>query len=109
MQKKGRRGRLQHSPKPSIEKRIADLTDKFDGDTQRLRAQLIFDLKTLLDIAMEQALSTGGRQTQERQNWAKLATYITQVINGISKTYDITQIKTELEQLRKTIGELEKQ
>jgi hypothetical protein len=39
----------------------------------------------------------------------RLAAYISQVINSISKTYDITQIKTELEQLRKTIGELEKQ
>ncbi len=109
MQKKGRGGRHRHCPQRFLQKRVTDLTEKFDGDTQHIRAQLIIDLKNLLEIAMEQALSTGGRKTKERQTWAKLAAYITQIINGITKTYDVTQIKTELEDLRKTIGDLEKQ
>ena|GEM_PF-2012661 len=92
-----------------LQKRITDLTEKFDGDTQRIRSQLIQELRSLLEIATEQALETGGKKPAERQNWVRLAAYISQVINNISKTYDITQIKTELEQLRKTIGELEKQ
>jgi hypothetical protein len=104
---RGRGSRLR--PKRFLKKRISDLTEKFDGDTQRIRSQLILDLRSLLEIATEQALATGGRKPAERQNWVRLAAYISQVINGISKTYDVAQIKTELEELRKTIGELEKQ
>ena len=102
-------GRSHRLPKCSLQKRISNLTEKFDGDTQRIRAQLIMELKGLQETAVEQVQSTTGRKTPEQQNWARLAAYISQVINSISKTYDITQIKTELEQLRKTIGELEKQ
>ncbi len=85
------------------------MTEKFDGDTQRVRAQLIFDLQSLHEVAMDKVLSTTGPKGAEQQNWVKIATYISQVINGITKTYDVTQIKTELDELRKTIGELEKQ
>ena len=58
---------------------------------------------------MQQIFSTRGKKATEQQNWVKIAAYISQVINGIGKTYDVTQIKSELEQLRKTIGEIEKQ
>jgi hypothetical protein len=109
MQKPIEGGRANRPPRRFLEKRIINLTEKFDGDTQRVRAQLILDLRSLLEIATEQALATGGKKPAERQNWVRLAAYISQVINSISKTYDITQIKNELEQLRKTIGELEKQ
>jgi methionyl-tRNA synthetase len=102
-------GRSHKAPRRFLEKRIANLTEKFDGDTQRVRAQLILDLQSLLEVAIQQVQSTTGRKTPEHQQWARLAAYISQVINSISKTYDITQIKNELEQLRKTIGELEKQ
>ena len=103
------RGRGQLRPKRFLQKRISNLTEKFDGDTQNIRSQLILDLRSLLEVATEQALATGGKKPAERQNWVRLAAYISQVINSISKTYDISQIKNELEQLRKTIGELEKQ
>jgi hypothetical protein len=102
-------GRSHKPPHRSLQKRISNLTEKFDGDTQRIRAQLILELKTLQETAIEQVQSAAWRKTPEHQNWMRLAAYISQVINSISKTYDITQIKTELEQLRKTIGELEKQ
>jgi hypothetical protein len=109
MQKRGEGGRLQHHPARFLQKRITDLTDKFDGDTQRVRAQLIMDLQALQEVAIQQVFSTRGKKATEQQNWVKIAAYISQVINGIGKTYDITQIKTELEQLRKTVGALEKQ
>jgi hypothetical protein len=67
------------------------------------------ELKGIQETAINQVQSTTGKKTADQQNWVRLAAYISQVINSISKTYDITQIKTELEQLRKTIGELEKQ
>jgi Skp family chaperone for outer membrane proteins len=102
-------GGAHKASKHTLQKRISNLTEKFDGDTQRIRAQLILELKSLQETAVEQVQSTTGRKTREQQNWARLAAYISQVINSISKTYDITQIKNELEQLRKMIGELEKQ
>ena len=102
-------GRSHQPQNRSLQKRISNLTEKFDGDTQRLRAQLIMELKTMQETAVDQVNSTTGKKTADQQNWVRLAAYISQVINSISKTYDITQIKTELEELRKTIGELEKQ
>jgi hypothetical protein len=65
-------------------------------------------LQTRHEVAVQQALSKRGTKGTEQQNWVKIAAYISQVINGITKTYDVTQIKTELDELRKTIGELEK-
>jgi len=102
-------GGAHKAPKHTLQKRISNLTEKFDGDTQRIRAQLILELKSLQETAVEQVQSTTGRKTREQQNWARLTAYISQVINSISKTYDIIQIKNELKQLRKIIGELEKQ
>ena len=102
-------GRGDRPPRRFLAKRISNLTEKFDGDTQKIRAQLILELKSLQEIAIDQVQSATWRKTKDHQNWARLATYISQVINSISKTYDITQIKTELEKLRKTIGEIEKQ
>lgn len=109
MQKTYRGGRGRPYPKRFLERRICNLTEKFDGDTQSIRSELILGLRSLLEIATEQSLSAGGRKAAERQNWVRLAAYISQVINGISKTYDIAEIKNELEQLRKTVEELNKQ
>jgi hypothetical protein len=108
MQKTYRGGRGQVAPKRFLQRRISNLTQKFDGDTQNIRSQLIFELRSLLEVATEQSLSTGGQKAAERQNWIKLATYISQVINNISKTYDVSQIKDELEALKKTVAELDK-
>ena len=99
---------VRQPPNRFLQRRISNLTEKFDGDTQRMRAQLIMELKALQETAVDQVQSTTGKKTSEQQNWARLATYISQVINSISKTYDLTQIKAELEELRKTVGDLDK-
>jgi phage host-nuclease inhibitor protein Gam len=96
-------------PKRFLQRRISNLTEKFDGDTQKIRAQLLLELKSLQEMAIEQVQSATWRKGKEHQEWARLATYISQVINSISKTYDVTQIKDELEELRKTVEELGKQ
>ena len=102
-------GRSNRHPNRFLQRRISNLTEKFDGDTQRIRAQLIMELKGLQETAVDQVQSARGNKTIEQQNWVRLAAYLSQVINSIGKTYDITQIKDELEELRKTIGELDKQ
>jgi hypothetical protein len=108
MQKTYRGDRRKQSPKRLIQRRISNLAEKFDGDTQRIRSQLIFELRSLLEVAAEQSLGTGGQKTADRQNWVRLAAYISQVINGITKTYDVTQIKAELEELRISIADMDK-
>ncbi len=67
-----------------------------------------FWTQNFAELAVEQVRTKKGRKTLEHQSWAKLATYISQVINGITKTYDVGQIKAELDALKKAIGELEK-
>ncbi len=99
----------QHAPKHFLQRRISNLTEKFDGDTQRIRAQLIMELKALQEVAVDQVQSAHGNKTGEHRNWIQLAGYISQVINGITKTYDVAQIKTELDQLRKRVEEIGKQ
>jgi hypothetical protein len=101
-------GRSRQHPNRFLQRRISNLTEKFDGDTQRVRAQLIMELKALQETAVDQVHSSRGNKTIEQQSWVRLAAYLSQVINSIGKTYDIAQIKAELEQLRKTIGEMEK-
>jgi hypothetical protein len=103
----GGRSRRQ-PPNRFLQKRISNLTEKFDGDTQRVRAQLILELKGLQEMAIEQVQSSTWRKGKEHQEWARLATYISQVINSISKTYDVSQIKDELEELRKTVLDIDK-
>jgi hypothetical protein len=102
-------GRSQRPPNRFLQRRISNLTDKFDGDTQHIRAQLIMELKALQETAVDQVQSARGNKTIEQQNWVRLAAYLSQVINSIGKTYDIAQIKAELEELRKTVGEMDKQ
>jgi hypothetical protein len=101
-------GRSRQHTHRFIERRITNLSEKFDGDTQHIRAQLIMELKVLQETAIQQTQSVPGRKTADQQNWVRLATYISQVINSISKTYDLSQIKDELEELRKSIGDMGK-
>ncbi len=96
-------------PKRFLQRRISNLAEKFDGDTQRVRAQLIMELKALQETAVDQVQSARGNKTAEHQNWIRIAAYLSQVINSIGKTYDISQIKDELEELRKTVGALPKE
>jgi len=102
-------GRVKRAPKRFLKRRISNLTEKFDGDTQKIRAQLLLELKGLQEMAIEQIQSATWRKGKEHQEWARLATYISQVINSISKTYDVTQIKDELDELRKTVEDISKE
>jgi len=94
-------------PRGGLERRVNQIVEKFDGDTQRIRGQLIAELEALVDVANEKAINiTNPKQWKQRQNWVRLAAYIAQVINSISKTYDLAQIKQELEELRKIVREM---
>jgi len=101
------RGGLAHdSSSTFLERRVAHISERFDGDTQKTRTQLILDLQSLLEVTKEQVLSIPGKRGRQHQEWIRIAAYLSQVINSVSKTYDIAQIKRQLDELRKQIEEL---
>lgn len=95
--------------KPTLKKRIVKIAKKFDGDTQRVRGQLILDLKVLAELAHNQAtkIKERGRPAKKQQKWAQLAAYISNTINRIAKEYDDKKILKELEELKKMAINLE--
>jgi hypothetical protein len=92
-----------------VQKRIAKITDKFNLNTQKIRFQLILQLKTLAELAQQKAHDTHPTQVQTQQDWTRLAAYISQVINVISKTYDETNINAQLKELVKKVAETNKE
>jgi len=59
-------------------------------------------------MAQQKAIDTHTLSVESKQNWARLAAYISQVINSIGKTYGETQITAELERLEQMIKEATK-
>ncbi|HVP16332.1 MAG TPA: hypothetical protein VMT42_03100 [candidate division Zixibacteria bacterium] len=100
--------RINLSP-ATVHKRITSIADKFSLDTQKIRFELILQLKTLAEMAQQKAHDTHPTETQTKQDWTRLAAYISQVINGISKTYDETEINTELQDLENKVAQLTKE
>ena len=92
-----------------LQARIASISDKVKLDTQRIRFELILELKALEEMAQQKAIDTHALSVETKQNWARIAAYISQVINSISKTYDEAMVMEELEKLKKMIDEMSKE
>ena len=105
---KPRGGRSHKLSVRTVQRRIARIAHRFSLDTQRIRYELILELKTLAEMAQQKAIDTHPLSVESKQNWARLAAYISQVINSISKTYDEPQVTAELERLEKMIEEASK-
>lgn len=95
--------------KAKIHARIRNVAQTFDGDTQKIRGQLVLDLKTLAEMAHDQAtkIKERGRPTKEHRKWAKLAADITRVIGWMTKDFDTFKIKEELQHLQEVAARLE--
>jgi len=95
----------------TLKKRIAKIAEKFDGGTQKIRGQLILDLKVIAEMAYGQAtkIKKGSRPTKEQQKWAQLAAYISNAINRIAREYDDKKILEELEELKKMAVDIERE
>jgi hypothetical protein len=93
----------------ALQARIASIGEKVKLDTQRIRFELILELKALEEMAQQKAIDTHTLSVETKQNWARIAAYISQVINSISKTYDEAMIMEELEKLKKMAEELTKE
>ena len=92
-----------------MQKRISTIADRFTLNTQKIRRELVLQLTTLAEMAQQKAHDTHPTEVQTKQDWTRLAAYISQVINGITKTYDETEINTELENLEKKVAQLIKE
>jgi len=87
-----------------IEKRIKKLRATFRLDTQQLRYNLINRLTELFNAASHLAKSR-DIELKDRQEWTRIASYIAQTIESVSKGYDERQIDKDLAELEKMIDE----
>ncbi len=105
IQSTSKRGGGRHHPtSTNAQRRIAQITNRHECNTQRMRFELIFELKALEEMAQQHAIDT--IEPDAKRDWMRLAAYISQVINSISKTYDEASINSELKVLQKRIDEL---
>jgi hypothetical protein len=71
---------------------------------QKTRLQLLSDLQAMLDMAKTYATSKETKDKQ-RQIWIRIMTYIGQVMNSISKSFDAAQVTDDLKRLEKLTNE----
>jgi hypothetical protein len=103
---KPRRGRVCPLSSTVFLRRIARIQDRFNLDTQKVRFELILQLKALAELAQQNAIDTHHASVDAKQNWARIAAYTSQVINSISKTFDEVQVDERLNELERMITEL---
>jgi len=105
---KPRGGRRRRASLRTLQHRVARIADRFNVDTQRIRTGLILQLEALAEMTQQNALDAHPASVEVKQNWARLAAYISQVINSIGKTYDEAKIDADLEELQRLIAESSK-
>ena len=104
---KPRRGTI-HPLSPTIFlRRIAQVKEKVDLDTQKIRFELILQLKALAELAQQNAIDTHHACVEAKQNWVRIAAYTSQVINSISKTFDEVKVDEDLAKLERMVEEME--
>lgn len=101
---KPRRGRSSRSSTRLIQRRVAKIADKYDVDTQRVRFELILELKALEEMAQQKAIDE--RCADYKLIWVRVAAYVGQVVNSISRSYDEATVDAELSRLKKQVEQL---
>jgi DNA repair ATPase RecN len=74
--------------------------------TQDIREATVLKLQKWIDRA-EQA-SEESEDLEVKQQWLKLAGFLTQVLNSLLKTYDQVRLDEDLQEAEKIISEVEK-
>ena len=87
-----------------VKNRIRKLRSEVKTDTQNLRNQAIESLQELFTLAKQQAQNPNAK-IKQRQDWARVAAYICQVINSIAARLDEHQIDQDLNSLEELINE----
>jgi len=105
---KPRRGTRRRPTFRRVQRRLCYVADKYNVDMRKIRFELILELKALAEQAQQKAIDTHPAKVETKQDWSRLAAYISQVINGIGKTYDETKIDADLQELENHIQEINK-
>ena len=71
--------------------------------TQRLRQKLITQLESMFDLAEQSARN--AKTPKQREGFMRIAGYIAQVLNSLSRSFDEALINEELDRLEKMIDE----
>jgi hypothetical protein len=103
---KPRRGIRRRPTFMRMQRRLCYAADKYNVDMKKIRFELILELKALAEQAQQKAIDTHPAKVETKQNWSRLAAYISQVINGIGKTYDEAKIEAELQELENLVKEV---
>jgi hypothetical protein len=74
------------------------------ADTQKIREEMLASLQELFGLAKKQAKNK-KLELPQRQKWVRVASYVAQVINSLTKSFDEAQITKDLERLEKMISE----
>jgi len=97
---------MSHTSFGHMQRRLSFAADRYNVDTQKIRFELILELKALAEQAQQKAIDTHPSKVETKQNWSRLAAYISQVINGIGKTYDQVKVDEELQELENLIKQV---
>jgi len=89
--------------------KVQALTKGFKLDTHVLRERMILQLEALFEMANERALDCHPKQWKEKQNWARIAGYVSQVINSLGKTYDLKKIGDKLDDLATLLSKVKEE
>ena len=84
--------------------RVRRLQKKVRVDTQKIRQDLMKNLKELFNLSSAQAKNT-ALDLEQRQFWVRVAGYVAQVINSVSKSFDEAFVTLELRRLEKIVNE----
>ena len=85
-----------------LKRQLTATKTRFDGDTQKLRRDLIVDLLFLKEYTSRRA-NDRRLKHNNRQKWTQITTEIAKTINYITKDFDKTHIKNKIEQLTKLL------
>lgn len=79
---------------------------RVEVDTQKMRTELLEDLKRMFELAKQMACAEGVKEKQA-QHWIRIMGYIGQVINSLAKSFDEAKALDYLEKLEKMVRETE--
>jgi len=87
-----------------ILRRMARLREIVEIDTQKIRTNLLLQLQDLFHLSRRNAKNE-KLPLPQRQKWVRVASFIAQTINGLTKTYDEMQLTKDIERLEQMIRE----
>ncbi|MBN1245519.1 hypothetical protein JXA31_07995 [Candidatus Bathyarchaeota archaeon] len=77
---------------------------RIENDTQRLRKEIMEDLKQMFVTAKKMATAADA-EPKQTQHWIRVMGYIGQVINSLAKSFDETKALEQIEHIEKMINE----